>query len=60
MPAEKPKNPVEEPEKVSSNRVIRGGGWDSPASYARVSDRDGDAPGTRDFNLGFRIAGTKK
>jgi len=39
-----------------SNRVIRGGGWGSDASYCRVSYRYYRTPDYRIINLGFRIA----
>jgi formylglycine-generating enzyme required for sulfatase activity len=39
-----------------SNRVYRGGGWYGAPAYARVANRDGNAPGDRDCNLGFRLA----
>jgi hypothetical protein len=40
----------------SADRVNRGGGWDDgvPAS-ARVANRGSDAPGYRDYYLGFRL-----
>ena len=41
---------------VSTDRVIRGGGWNSAACYARVSSRNAD-DGTNGHNdLGFRVA----
>ena len=36
-------------------RVVRGGRWDSPARSLRSACRDGDAPGSRLINLGFRL-----
>jgi formylglycine-generating enzyme required for sulfatase activity len=36
--------------------VIRGGGWDYNASGCRVAFRDGRNPGSRNPNLGFRLA----
>ena len=38
-----------------SYRVSRGGGWGNGAAGCRVSNRGGDSPGNRDFNLGFRV-----
>jgi formylglycine-generating enzyme required for sulfatase activity len=38
-----------------SNRVIRGGSWDSGAGYCRSASRDSNDPGGRDGNLGFRL-----
>ncbi|MBM4359323.1 MAG: SUMF1/EgtB/PvdO family nonheme iron enzyme [Deltaproteobacteria bacterium] len=41
-----------------ANRINRGGSWFSVgASYVRAADRDRDAPGDRDGDLGFRCAG---
>jgi formylglycine-generating enzyme required for sulfatase activity len=37
-----------------SSRVIRGGGWDDVASYARAGYRYYDPPDDRDYFLGFR------
>jgi len=39
-----------------TTRVVRGGGWDSPARHLRSACRDGNAPGDRLDILGFRIA----
>lgn len=36
-------------------RVLRGGGWFSPASYLRASDRCGYVPSYRISDLGFRL-----
>jgi formylglycine-generating enzyme required for sulfatase activity len=38
-----------------SLRVVRGGSWLSPARSLRTACRDGNDPGYRDFNLGFRL-----
>ncbi|MDO5342000.1 MAG: SUMF1/EgtB/PvdO family nonheme iron enzyme [Bacteroidia bacterium] len=38
-----------------SYRVIRGGGWNTYSFFCRVSHRDGNAPGYRDYYLGFRL-----
>ncbi|MEE8583520.1 MAG: formylglycine-generating enzyme family protein, partial [Acidobacteriota bacterium] len=38
-----------------SNRVIRGGGWSTPAQYCRSADRNGNWPGNRNSALGFRL-----
>jgi len=39
-----------------SLRVLRGGGWDSSAADCRSAIRTGFPPGSRLFNLGFRLA----
>jgi formylglycine-generating enzyme required for sulfatase activity len=36
-------------------RVVRGGGFDSPADLLRSASRDRRAPKTRLDNLGFRV-----
>ena len=38
-----------------SYRVERGGGWNGIAGYCRSSDRGGNAPGYRGYNLGLRL-----
>ena len=38
-----------------SNRVIRGGGWDSSARNCRVSIRSLDRADFRNYSLGFRL-----
>jgi formylglycine-generating enzyme required for sulfatase activity len=52
--------PVTDPQGSTegSNRVNRGGGWDSSAASARVAIRDFDDPSDCNVNLGFRIART--
>ena len=40
---------------TGSHRVLRGGSWNGTAWICRVSDRDGNNPGDRDFNFGFRL-----
>ena len=40
----------------STNRVLRGGGWNSNARYARVTHRNGGTPGFRHDTIGFRVA----
>jgi len=42
----------------SENRVNRGGHWGCDFNRLRVSDRDGDIPGTRCPMIGFRLAMT--
>jgi formylglycine-generating enzyme required for sulfatase activity len=37
-------------------RVGRGGSWHGPAGFCRSAARDGDGPGDRNSNLGFRVA----
>ncbi|MDR2383841.1 MAG: formylglycine-generating enzyme family protein [Prevotellaceae bacterium] len=39
----------------SYDRVIRGGGWGSDATYCRIDSRDGINPENRGANLGFRV-----
>ncbi|MDR0970250.1 MAG: SUMF1/EgtB/PvdO family nonheme iron enzyme [Lentimicrobiaceae bacterium] len=38
-----------------SNRVIRGGSWNNNARNCRVSNRNNNAPGNRNNNVGFRL-----
>ncbi|MCI5132456.1 MAG: formylglycine-generating enzyme family protein [Candidatus Electrothrix sp. EH2] len=38
-----------------SFRVIRGGSWDDGPGNVRSAYRNGDSPGLRDLNLGFRL-----
>jgi hypothetical protein len=38
-----------------SNRVNRGGGWNNNAVNCRSANRNNDAPGNRNDNLGFRL-----
>ncbi|MBN1829959.1 MAG: SUMF1/EgtB/PvdO family nonheme iron enzyme, partial [Deltaproteobacteria bacterium] len=40
-----------------SHRVDRGGSWDFYARHCRSADRNGNVPGRRGNNLGFRLAG---
>jgi len=40
----------------SSDRVARGGGWNSRARSCRSAARSINSPGDRDSNLGFRLA----
>ena len=37
-------------------RVCRGGGWYGGAGFCRLSDRDGGTPGSRNRDLGLRLA----
>jgi formylglycine-generating enzyme required for sulfatase activity len=39
-----------------TRRVLRGGSFGSHAAYARVAVRSGANPGTRYYNIGFRLA----
>jgi formylglycine-generating enzyme required for sulfatase activity len=41
-----------------SDRVIRGGGWFLVAGNCRSAFRDNVTPGSRDYNLGFRLLRT--
>jgi formylglycine-generating enzyme required for sulfatase activity len=52
------KSPPEDPPgpATGSYRVIRGGGWISPASFSRAVDRYGNEPDFRIGLLGFRVA----
>ncbi|MDR3189172.1 MAG: SUMF1/EgtB/PvdO family nonheme iron enzyme, partial [Prevotellaceae bacterium] len=43
------------PTTPGSDRVVRGGGWSTGASYCRVADRDYDAPSARPNRYGFRV-----
>lgn len=43
-------------EERGSNRVFRGGSWVNTPALARVANRNGNAPGVRSLNLGFRLA----
>jgi len=38
-----------------SNRVIRGGSWNNSARNCRSAYRNGNDPGNRRNNLGFRL-----
>jgi formylglycine-generating enzyme required for sulfatase activity len=40
---------------TGTNRVIRGGSWDSYASYARVSIRNNIDPSISYIDIGFRV-----
>ena len=39
----------------SDDRVYRGGSWLNDPAYVRVAGRSYYAPGSRNFNLGFRL-----
>lgn len=41
---------------MGSNRVIRGGSWNSNARNVRAANRNGNPPEDRNDNLGFRLA----
>ena len=53
-----PDGPEIDPTGVSTGafRVLRGGGWNGLAGFARSASRNWNTPGLRDFNLGFRLA----
>jgi formylglycine-generating enzyme required for sulfatase activity len=53
-----PSGPVTNPTGPSSgsDRVNRGGCWSGGAKFCRSANRDGDSPGYRGNNLGFRLA----
>jgi formylglycine-generating enzyme required for sulfatase activity len=42
--------------KDASQRVVRGGSWDSDPARVRSATRDDWEPSGRDFNLGFRLS----
>lgn len=50
-PSTNPPGPVE-----GISKVLRGGGWYYTDNFIRTSYRNGQEPGNRDFNLGFRCA----
>jgi formylglycine-generating enzyme required for sulfatase activity len=52
-PAANPTGPTS-----GSNRVIRGGSWDSDPPYCRVAYRNGYTPDVRGSDVGFRLART--
>jgi formylglycine-generating enzyme required for sulfatase activity len=41
-----------------TNRVVRGGGWGSPAGFLRSAFRSNNPPSYRIINLGFRVVRT--
>jgi len=41
---------------MGSNRVNRGGSWNNNARNCRSANRNNNAPGNRNNNLGFRLA----
>jgi sulfatase modifying factor 1 len=43
---------------LNEYRVLRGGGWGSPASYLRIPNRGVGQPGKRYSDVGFRIVRT--
>ncbi|MGH9845766.1 MAG: SUMF1/EgtB/PvdO family nonheme iron enzyme, partial [Blastocatellia bacterium] len=45
---------------TGSNRVNRGGGWTNDAVNCRSANRNNDAPGNRNDNLGFRLVSTSR
>jgi hypothetical protein len=42
--------------RTGSNRVYRGGSWNSNARNVRAAYRNANDPGNRNDNLGFRLA----
>lgn len=46
--------------RTGSNRVIRGGSWNSNARNVRAANRNANDPGNRNANLGFRVARAQK
>ncbi|MCP4655927.1 MAG: SUMF1/EgtB/PvdO family nonheme iron enzyme [bacterium] len=43
-----------------SNRVIRGGSWINNARNCRAANRNRNAPGNRNDNVGLRLVSTKR
>ncbi|WP_416222166.1 formylglycine-generating enzyme family protein [Sphaerotilus sp.] len=43
---------------TESRRVLRGGSWNDDPGILRSANRDGGAPGGRNYGTGFRIART--
>ena len=41
---------------TGSDRVLRGGSWNSHAQYCRVTSRERNTPNSRSNNIGFRLA----
>jgi len=41
-----------------SNRVIRGGSWNNDPQNCRSANRNNNAPGNRNNNIGLRLANT--
>ncbi|MBN2197211.1 MAG: SUMF1/EgtB/PvdO family nonheme iron enzyme [Polyangiaceae bacterium] len=41
---------------MGKNRVIRGGSWNSNVRNVRAANRNGNEPGNRNDNLGFRLS----
>jgi formylglycine-generating enzyme required for sulfatase activity len=50
--------PVQGAGEAGSQRVSRGGGWFSNASFTRPADRSSGVHGARYGNLGFRLSRT--
>ena len=51
------KNDIKDPRGPQSgkSRVVRGGSWSYRTAYCRAASRYGDAPGDRDYHVGFRV-----
>ncbi len=49
-PSSNPRGPS-----LGSGRVLRGGGWFNLSRYCRVSYRGSISPGSRSYNIGFRL-----
>ncbi len=45
---------------VASSRVFRGGSWFNVARYCRPAYRYRYAPGSRNYDLGFRVAAVQE
>lgn len=46
--------------KRGSNRVIRGGSWNNDAQNCRSANRNNNAPGNRNNDVGFRLASSRQ
>jgi len=42
--------------RTGTNRVLRGGSWNSNARNVRAAQRNANDPGNRNSNIGFRLA----
>lgn len=40
----------------SENRVLRGGSWNNNGRWCRSANRNGNHPGNRNDNIGFRLS----
>jgi len=49
---------LSEGDRLSTNRVIRGGSWNNNANNTRASNRNNNNPDNWNNNIGFRCANT--